>query len=89
VPARPWSEGFDIFRRFKLAWGVFRGKYDALDWELDSAVGDTPKPVDLARRVMLLTIVIKSMSSALRGARLHQFANILDVALEEALRDEA
>lgn len=33
-PARPENYRFDgFFKRLKLAWGIFRGKYDALDWQ--------------------------------------------------------
>ena len=31
VPARPYGL-FSIKNRFKLAWGVFIGEYDALKW---------------------------------------------------------
>ncbi len=33
-PARPLNYQFDsLWMRLKLAWGVLRGKYDALDWQ--------------------------------------------------------
>ena len=34
TPSRPLSHsGINIYTRIKLAWSVFIGKYDALDWE--------------------------------------------------------
>lgn len=34
TPARPLSYGgIGLFKRIRLAWGVFTGRYDALDWE--------------------------------------------------------
>ena len=34
IPARPIPfQGFCLFWRIKLAWRVFTGRYDALDWE--------------------------------------------------------
>ena len=34
-PARPMGwQGLDLSRRLKLAWDVFTGKYDALDWRI-------------------------------------------------------
>lgn len=33
VPARPYSIP-SIHKRFKLAWLVFIGRYDALDWDV-------------------------------------------------------
>ena len=33
VPARPVNPFIGIRARIKLAWHVFWGKYDALDWE--------------------------------------------------------
>ena len=34
VPVRSLGySGFYLFRRLKLAWGVFTGKYDAVEWE--------------------------------------------------------
>ena len=33
VPARPIGGGFSWTWRWKLAWGVLTGKYDALNWE--------------------------------------------------------
>ena len=33
VPARPMSRpGINIIRRFKIAWNVFIGKWDAVEW---------------------------------------------------------
>ncbi len=33
-PARPMNHEVDgLFMRLRLAWAVFRGRYDALDWE--------------------------------------------------------
>jgi hypothetical protein len=31
-PARPYTP-WSLLRRLRLAWGVFIGRYDALDWE--------------------------------------------------------
>lgn len=37
IPARPVGYAYNLFRsignRLALAWGVFIGRYDALDWE--------------------------------------------------------
>ena len=34
-PARPMGwQGFSLSRRFHLAWNVFTGKFDALDWRI-------------------------------------------------------
>ena len=34
VPARPLGY-YSLTRRFRIAWGVFTGKYDALKWPGD------------------------------------------------------
>lgn len=33
LPARPHYPFLALGRRIRLAWGVFTGRYDALDWE--------------------------------------------------------
>jgi len=34
IPARPYSlSGLNIVQRLMNAWGVFTGKYDAIDWQ--------------------------------------------------------
>jgi len=34
IPARPYSlSGLNIVQRLMNAWGVFTGKYDAVDWQ--------------------------------------------------------
>ena len=34
IPARSYSlSGFNVLQRLMNAWGVFTGKYDALDWQ--------------------------------------------------------
>lgn len=34
IPARPYNlSGLNIIQRLMNAWGVFTGKYDALDWQ--------------------------------------------------------
>jgi hypothetical protein len=34
IPARPYTlSGLNIFQRVMNAWGVFTGKYDAVDWQ--------------------------------------------------------
>jgi len=34
IPARPYSIcGINLVQRIMNAWGVFTGKYDALDWQ--------------------------------------------------------
>jgi len=35
IPARPITGGFSFWWRFKLAYDVFIGKYDALNWQDD------------------------------------------------------
>lgn len=36
IPARPCSlSGLNIVQRLMNAWGVFTGKYDAVDWQED------------------------------------------------------
>lgn len=34
IPARPYSlSGLNLIQRLMNAWGVFTGKYDAVDWQ--------------------------------------------------------
>lgn len=40
LPVRPYEldDGWRWYRRLKLAWGVFTGRYDAFDWTLTDAI---------------------------------------------------
>jgi hypothetical protein len=37
IPARPMAGSFSFLWRFKLAYSVFIGKYDALNWQDDKS----------------------------------------------------
>lgn len=51
VPSRPIAFDLSYFhpRRWKMAWRVFTGRYDALDW--DNVQSDSPSAGDLDKLV--------------------------------------
>jgi hypothetical protein len=45
IPARPSNYyGLRLLHRIHVAWQVFLGNYDALDWNIDSPVSEMLKP---------------------------------------------